>query len=259
MPSEAFDHITTALTRPGRHRVWSLIISVFGELVQSEGSSIEGPVLSALMARMNVKPEAVRVALHRLRNDGWIISQKSGRMSCHSLTRYGLGETLEATRLIYGAPADMPVDWHVAVTAGTDNGQRDRMIALGYALVAPCVFIGTGQGSIAEDALVTQADNAPNWLKALLMPAGLTEDYRNLHIILQQIDETLVQANVALSSLEVAVLRCLIVHDWRRLVLKHPALPRTLYTSDWKGHDCRALVHKILLHYPQPALEDLSE
>lgn len=259
MPPEAYSDLTNALTRSGGHRVWSLIISVFGELAQQQGSSIDGPVLSALMARMNVKPEAVRVALHRLRNDGWITSQKTGRMSRHSLTEYGLGETLGATRLIYDAPADMPLDWHVVVTADADVDRRDQMIADGYAPVAARIFIGTTQTPMLEEALVMQAENAPDWLKSQLTPDGLSKDYQHLYELLGQIDKNMAQANMCLSPIEVAVLRCLIVHNWRRLVLKHPVLPQALYTIAWKGHDCRRLVHKILLHFPKPSLEDLLE
>ncbi|WP_259940018.1 hypothetical protein [Sulfitobacter sp. M368] len=69
------------------------MISLFGDLAQGAGDRIDGPVLSAIMARQHIKPEAVRVALHRLRNDGWVTSEKSGRIRQHSLTDKGRRES----------------------------------------------------------------------------------------------------------------------------------------------------------------------
>ena len=55
------------------------------------------------------------------------------------------------------------------------------------------------------------------------------------------------------------MLRSLIVHGWRRLVLKHPDLPPDVYSDAWRGHDCRALVTGLLTRLPRPALSALHD
>jgi phenylacetic acid degradation operon negative regulatory protein len=95
-----------ALATLKNQRVWSLLVTVFGDLAQNDGDVIEGPVLSVLMSDIGIKAEATRVALHRLRNDGWINSVKSGRNSLHSLTASGRQESSAASPRIYGHPND---------------------------------------------------------------------------------------------------------------------------------------------------------
>ncbi|WP_298968948.1 PaaX family transcriptional regulator C-terminal domain-containing protein [uncultured Roseobacter sp.] len=258
MPSDPLRPLTTALTDLGGQRVWSLIVSVFGDLAQEEASAIDGPVLSAIMTAMDVRPEAIRVALHRLRNDGWITSQKSGRTSRHSLTAHGRAETIAAAKRIYAGPDDMPTRWQIILTEGADPDQRARIIAEGYTALTSRVFAGPQDAGVPGDALLLQSDRVPHWLKTQLTPARLIADYENLHLILTRIDAELPEGS-ELSPLEVAILRCLIVHNWRRLVLKHPDLPAALYTDAWRAHDCRALVSKLLHRFPRPDLATLLE
>ncbi|MEP1587357.1 MAG: PaaX family transcriptional regulator C-terminal domain-containing protein, partial [Tateyamaria sp.] len=62
----------------------------------------------------------------------------------------------------------------------------------------------------------------------------------------------------ALSPLDVAVVRVMIVHAWRRLALRHPDLPRSAHSAKWLGHDCRVLVAQLLGKYPRPALDQVN-
>ena len=48
------------------------------------------------------------------------------------------------------------------------------------------------------------------------------------------------------------------MHNWRRLVLKHPALPGGLIRPEWSGYRCHLLVDRLLRRYPRPALRDLA-
>ncbi|TNF17581.1 MAG: PaaX family transcriptional regulator, partial [Rhodobacteraceae bacterium] len=62
------------------------MISVFGVLAQDESARIIGPLLRLLTERIGITPAAMRVAIHRLRKDGWIDSQRHGRTSVYFLT-----------------------------------------------------------------------------------------------------------------------------------------------------------------------------
>ena len=97
----------------------------------------------------------------------------------------------------------------------------------------------------------------PDWLRRAVEPAELEADYAALLAALSTLDAELPDAD-RLSALDVAVLRCLIVHNWRRLVLKHPALPGGLIRPEWPGYRCHLLVDRLLRRYPRPALQDLA-
>ena len=70
--SGEFRQLVAQLSHDGTPRVWSLIVTIFGDLARESGMSLSGTALSRMTARVDVRAEATRVALHRLRRDGWI-------------------------------------------------------------------------------------------------------------------------------------------------------------------------------------------
>lgn len=238
-------------------RVWSLLVTVFGDLAQDKGDAIAGPVLSTLMSDLHTKPEATRVALHRLRNDDWIISAKHGRTSRHSLTDHGRKISAAAIPRIYGLPQDTPNSWQLVLLENTAAQSRETMEAMGFAPLMPRVYVGAANATPPANALALAAHLAPAWLSAQFEPKDLVQDYAALHSALTQLDQSL-SPDHDLSPRNIAVLRCAIVHNWRRLVLKHPNLPRQLYSDDWRGHDCRALVTSLLDRLPRPPLSEIT-
>lgn len=237
-------------------RVWSLLVTVFGDLAQQEGDSIEGPVLTAVMGDMGIKPEATRVALHRLRNDAWIISEKSGRTSKHSLSQLGRQESAAVSDVIYGKPENPNQGWQIILLETVGSYSKEVLAARGFAPLAPRLFIGSADLSPPPNTFALHADETPDWLGQQIEPTQLNEGYSSLHERLKMITEPHL-APGALSPLQIGVLRCLIVHNWRRLVLKHPKLPQVLATQTWRGHDCRRLVTDLLENLPRPTLNEL--
>ena len=63
-------------------RVWSVIVTLMGDLTVmgtpgADASGVSGQALGKVMAALGIRPEATRVALHRLRKDGWIESTRT--------------------------------------------------------------------------------------------------------------------------------------------------------------------------------------
>ena len=253
----ALDAAVERLTTLGPQRVWSLLVTVFGDLAQNKGDGIDGPVLSALMADMHIKPEATRVALHRLRNDNWIISAKHGRTSRHSLTEHGRQISAAANPRIYGLPQDIVQSWQLVMLESTSSQSREAMEDLGFAPLMPRIYVGAGDATPPKDTLALPAASVPAWLSAQFEPKDLVQDYAALHSTLIQLDQALSKDH-KLNPRQAAVLRCAIVHSWRRLVLRHPNLPRQLYSDDWRGHDCRVLVMSLLTRLPRPVLSEVA-
>ncbi|MEX3316066.1 PaaX family transcriptional regulator C-terminal domain-containing protein [Sulfitobacter sp. PS-8MA] len=233
------------------------MISLFGDLAQGSGHAIDGPVLSTIMAALDVRPEASRVALHRLRNDGWLQSHKVGRISQHSLTAQGRAESAAASPRIYAPPPDLSEPWQMIVTE--ENGRQSDMAlrASGFIPVTPRAYVGRMDGTAPKDCLALRGDAPPDWLRRAAEPAALQPEYDALLGALSALERTLADTR-HMNALDIAVLRCLIVHNWRRLVLKHPPLPGGLIRPDWSGYQCHLLVDALLQRYPRPALQDLA-
>jgi len=255
MPADAFDQTKAALLTLGGQRVWSLMVTLFGDLAQAEGCSIDGPVLSAVMTEMDVRPEAVRVALHRLRNDGWIVSQKQGRTRRHALTPTSRQETLRASARIYASPTAQEPGWQLLMLEDTATIPREEMSEQGFVTLLPRIYLGSSLLKPPKNALVLAGGDAPDWLRAQIGAQMLEAEYNALLPVLQLAKSSLNSG--ALNALQTTVLRCLIVHNWRRIVLRHPTLPRTLLPNDWPGHSCHVLVDTLLNRFPQPLPDEI--
>jgi len=246
MPCDPYRDAVARLTALGPLRVWSLVVTVFGDLAPAE--PLAGPTLSAILAEIGIKPEAARVALHRLRADGWIISEKQGRTSRHRLSAKGQADSDAARPRIYPGPvSDMQVQFVLCPETVAPDPHH-------FAQVAPRLFVAAGDTQPPKDAMTLHARAMPNWLTTSAETDALRQGYAALHAALSDLD---LPDATTLGALRVAVLRVLIVHGWRRLVLKHPALPPPLFSDQWQGHTCQQLVADHLAALPRPALHDI--
>ncbi|APE45186.1 hypothetical protein BOO69_18495 [Sulfitobacter alexandrii] len=257
MLTEDFITLTAPLRAVGGGRVWSLMISLFGDLAQEEGTAIDGPVLSAMMALLEIRPEAARVALHRLRNDGWIISEKVGRISRHSLSEKGRAESAAATPRIYAPPPDGSEGWQMVLLESVDDPVSADMAAHGFTALSPRMFVGPADIPAPGNGLSLAGGHVPDWLLGQLRDEAMQRTYADLAQSLNDLKNALTKAR-ALSPLQKAVLRGLIVHNWRRIVLKNPPLPLALTERGGPARQSHLLVTELLAAFPRPALRDLA-
>lgn len=237
-------------------RVWSVLVTIFGDLAQTEGETVSGPTLTRLTDAMGIKPEAVRVALHRLRNDDWITSVKSGRTALHALTEHGLRESQRASRLIYEPTEALPKGWQVALTQNNDAGLKSRLSDSGFHQIQPRMFIAHDEVRTPRDCVILQGKEAPVWFGPQIISADLTQQFADLLTVLRSVADGLA-ASQDLDIVDKVLTRCLVVHHWRRLVLRAPYLPPSVTGDDWPGHLCRAEVARILQLLPRPPLSAL--
>lgn len=256
MSNDAYTQTLTALSDLGPVRVWSIVISVFGDLAQDQNATIDGPVLSAILSEFVIKPEAARVALHRLRNEGWITSTKLGRTSRHALTASSRRQSATASGRIYADPDAISAAWQLVLLPDTHAGTASDMKKRGFQQLTTRVFIGGDTAQPPDGALSLAGGTPPPWLSEQLRQPEIDNEYDSLLAVLTKARANLPPAS-ALSARQNAALRCMIVHCWRRIVLKHPDLPKSLYPADWPGHLCHRAVADFLADYPRPDLADI--
>ncbi|KIN65670.1 PaaX domain protein [Sulfitobacter noctilucae] len=253
MDIEEFASLTAGLRSLGGQRVWSLVISLFGDLAQEPGQAIDGPVLSTIMAGLDVKPEAARVALHRLRNDGWITSEKSGRIRRHSLTAQGRRESAAASPRIYADATLTNGKWQIVLTEHAAD-----LSQLGFTQITPRIFAGPRSAKAPAEAMILCAGAAPDWLRAQIADQRQQSGYADLLTALTALRGNL-PSPTELPALHTAVLRCLVVHNWRRLVLRHPTLPAALIDPEGAPHRCHVAVADLLARYPRPSITEVEQ
>jgi len=239
--SRSFSACVDALTGGDAPRVWSLLVTVFGDLGQSSEGRFSGALLRELTEPVGVRPEALRVALHRLRKEGWITSHRTGRRSDHVVTNWGRAEIAAAAPRIYTASEPAAQAYLII----TEPGQPDAsgvQLRSGVTLAPAPV----------EDAYCTQiTDRLPDWMRDRTVSpqtqataAGLLHNLRNAEAALPKPH--------MVSPIQRAVLRVLIVHGWRRVALRVPCLPDACLPRDSAIPCCRTRAMALLDILPAP-------
>ena len=263
MKEDLFQSAIQTLGTEEAPRVWSLIVTVFGDLAQKQGDLISGPMLTSILSPLGVRPEAMRVALHRLRNEGWIETTKRGREAFHSLSATGLEQSAIASERIYASEHSASPSWHVlCYPPALSNDEHSRAAGLvghGYIALSAGVYLANGPAqSVAKDALVLEGalGDIPEWLSASLVSNGLGSALKDLSAALDllALDESHIQA---LTPFQIATLRTLIVHRWRKLALKLPDVPDALFGRSFEGTACRPQVLRMLNTLRRPELSML--
>ncbi|MCP3970281.1 MAG: phenylacetic acid degradation protein [Rhodobacteraceae bacterium] len=251
--------LTAGLGQLGDLRVWSVIITIFGDAVMPRGGTVPTSALAAITERLSIKPEALRVALYRLAKDSWVTRQKTGRNSFYALSGSGRAEFLPASRRIYADAPALHGPWRLAAlpplaeAARAELGRKLR--DAGFLRLTSALYLGPdGAGPPPADAMVVEGDLAcpPRWARQALAPDALQADYDRLFALLDSASDDLIREGI--DSLDAVALRTLLIHRWRRLLLRHPDLPVDLMPAGWRGEDCRSLV--LALHENLSPLAD---
>ncbi len=261
-----------ALHARGRLRVWSIVITIFGDLVQPRSqpgapARLAFSDLGRLTDSLGIAPGALRTAISRLTKEGWLERHKTGRNAWYQLSDSGASSTMSAGQRIYADNTASSVErWRLEVYKNPELAASAALtsphIPLGDQLVLTPIGASQGHKSVQargqsrgqsrdQDAnpigggatLVFEGTITalPDWLQDSLVDPGVTQDYRELATLLTALadDKTRLEA---LAPHEATVLRCLLLHFWRRLVLKHRPLPASLLPRDWPGLRCRELL-----------------
>ena len=254
-----FDEIVEKLTRCSDSRTWSIIVTIFGDLAQNPMDEISGPLLSSLTGKIGIKPQAMRVALHRLRRDGWIITEKLGRTSKHRLSNFGLEQSAVASPRIYARELKQPESWHLLVTNPEAQKTSFDFVSQGYLSVRNGVFIGTGSApdnSTEHLTIEGELSSIPDWLIKSVADAETVQAYDQLIQKLNSVNDIL-EGGFIPSPLETAIIRTLIVHNWRRIVLRKSDLSVELLQMQ-PAAQCREMVWKMLNHLDRPSINTLN-
>lgn len=241
--------LTDALIRDGDLKLWSVVVTILGDLAPDKGASLPGPALSALIAAVGLSPDALRVALHRLRKDGWLESTRCGRISRYSLTPMGRSETAQVRDRVYRRDLPAGPGWTIAIlppggaapAQGLPLGDRCALIPAG--LAAPgAITAPLGTGAL------------PPWIEAELIPVDARAGYAALAQTLER-----APGDTPDTPLARLALRVVLLHRWRRLTLRHSDLADQLLGPDWQGARLRRQVMDWLDRLPRSDLAQILE
>jgi phenylacetic acid degradation operon negative regulatory protein len=250
-------------------RAKSLLVTVFGDAIAPHGGTAWLSGLIALAAPFGINERSVRTTVFRLTAEGWLESGQVGRRSHYGLTEAGRRRFEAAFRRIYAAePAAWRGDWCLVIEGPDLPRDRRKALAtelgwLGFGRFAPGLLAHPGiddatvaatlQGiGAAEHALVMRTGPgtvpfaAP--LPALVRQAWdldrLEADYRAFLARFRPVLQTL-QGRAHADSERSFVVRTLLIHEYRRVMLRDPQLPPELLPAGWSGSAARTLTRNL--------------
>lgn len=274
-PTRSNPHLNTLIDRfhgKGRPRVWSMIITIFGDAVVPRGGVVGLGALQKIMDELRIEPNAVRTALSRLAKDEWLVRMKEGRTSSYRLAPAGEASFATATKRIYTtAPKVWNGELILAIAREADatarNIMAEKMRALGFGTPQSGLFIKPDDGSAQPDdpaltffrAPFEKSSNATDLVRAAWSIDDLAAQYSDIVAayapVLDAFDSNHIQ------PLEALILRTLLIHDWRRAILRDPDLPAALLPPDWPGTKARTTVARLyqkLLTASEQGLDSLD-
>jgi phenylacetic acid degradation operon negative regulatory protein len=235
-------------------KVWSLIITFFGDAVEPRGGVVAASTLQTVMAVMGVGAGAVRTACSRLAKDGWIERQKQGRNSFYRLSDMGHTPFAQASRQIYAAPDARTSQAKKAFTLIIQNplsANSDLLQSLrntGIRLNGSCLLLESDNAALVhaidhsdelDDMIVLSNATAhfPDWIKRSVC----TEDHaRRYHLLMERFAATM--HGTPTDPLIALATRCLLIHEWRRVLLRNTDVPAELIPADWPHQQCHLFV-----------------
>jgi len=231
--------------------------------------------LIALLEAFQLNDSQVRTALSRLVADGWLAAERQGRRSLYRLTETGRHRFDEATRRIYaGPPTAWRGEWHLVILP-PDSASRDELKKdlgwLGFGHLAPGVMLhpAPDRDSLAsvigdlpapERPLViagaTAFAAAPDPLHGLVARcwdlAALTASYRDFLAAFAALGAALA-AGLKPQPLPALLARLILIHDYRRIILRDPLLPPRLLPGDWIGRAAYREARRLYRRLARPA------
>ena len=240
-------------------RTGSIVITVFGDAIVPRGGSVWLGTLLEFFKMLDIDSGVVRTAMSRLAADGWLTREKVGRNSFYRLAEKGRQTFEAATRHIYDPPQS---DWTgrfelLLISNGEDrDASRDALRNAGFGSPLPGVWVAPSGVPVPDEAAgairleVSAEDDSGRRLLSASWPLDRTADAYVKFMKMFEPLRAAIETGTDLSEADAFTARILLIHYYRRVVLRDPLLPESLLPMDWPGRAARALcgeIHRALL------------
>ncbi|MTJ83638.1 MAG: phenylacetic acid degradation operon negative regulatory protein PaaX [Telmatospirillum sp.] len=266
--SRRVDDLIASILERLRPKAKSLIVTVYGDAILPHGGSAWLGSLIRIMAAMGMNERIVRTSVFRLAKEDWLSATQIGRRSYYSLTDTGRRRFQVAQERIYaGSGRTWDRQWTLVLTGAAGGGadrreQLDRDLGWqGFGRLSPGVMVHPDPDPVAvrqslQDAgsfAVAMRASAESWvdpgaLRTLIRGCWdldrLAADYNAFLDIFRPAWRALDGA-ASITPEQACVIRVLLIHGYRRALLRDPMLPDELLAADWPGAAARLLCRNL--------------
>lgn len=235
-------------------RTGSIVITVFGDAIVPRGGSVWLGTLVEFFKTIDIDGGVVRTAMSRLAADGWLERDKVGRNSFYRLADKGRLTFDAAAKHVYNPQSP---DWTgrfellLIANARDREASRAALQDAGFGSPLPGVWVAPSGVTIPRVAtrairLEVSADDAAG--RRLLGESWPLERTADAYVKFMKTFEPLrgwLGRRARFSDADAFAARILMVHYYRRVVLRDPLLPKALLPADWPGMAARQLCREI--------------
>ncbi|MDO7196571.1 phenylacetic acid degradation operon negative regulatory protein PaaX [Acinetobacter pittii] len=259
----------------------SLISTIFGDSVLHRGGNISLASLIQLLELFGFNDRAVRTSVFRLVKNDWLCSDKIGRTSFYRITDSSRSTYLQAEQRIYNDQMkEWDRYWDLILMSSLDTENKallkKELEWLGFANISTNLMAYPGCNRIelqrllvdlnmSEQVVVFKAEtlqlfnNSVDTIGRMLRTNWPIDELRQRYLqfldIFREIGVLLMQENEQLEPVQAFQIRTLLIHYYRRILLKDPALPLELLPTDWPAISARTLSMNIYKKVFEPADE----
>ncbi len=240
----------------------TLLVTVFGDTIVPHGGEVWTGSLLRLVEPLGISERLARTSLHRLVGDGLLVTRRHGRLSFYSVAPSARHDFWEAERRIYHPRRGDPWDgqWTVVVEANgvaapARTALRQHLAWLGFGSLGPPVHVCpldrteelgqllptlglSGQVAVFRGRVPTSIGLADRDLVQAIS-VELTALERGWRGFLRRFrplaDAATGDADDGVDGQTAFLSRTLLVHAYRRIVLREPELPGELWPAAWVG------------------------
>lgn len=265
---KAIEALLQDFSRQRPLRGGSLIITLFGDSISQHGNSVWLGSIIRTLEPFGLNSRLIRTAVHRLVQEGWLCARTVGRRAYYSFTDTGLRRYEKAAQRIYAAGVpEWDGAWTLVLCGRLRDEGRDRLRRelawLGFGSANPQMLIHPGAAAadleetlrdigVTDEVVVLDARTAGIVSEQALR--GLAEDSWPLADIAERYEVFLDKFRPVLSGLQKAKsisgedafeVRTLLVHEYRRILLRDSDLPAQLLPANWVGTAALELVTRV--------------
>ncbi len=255
----------------------SFVVTFFGDLVSQHGGWIWMGSLIAALEPLGFSERLIRTSVFRLVQDDWLKVEKAGRKSFYAFTDSALRHYTKAARRIYANKTySSDSRWLIVIpTAVPEPKQqsfRRQLRWLGFSPLASGAFAHPSieseslnetlkELSLTDSVIVfsceTADQNSSQVLKNFVNKAWdlealangykeFVEAYKPFREFIEFADK---KTDMPLNDQEALHLRLLLIHEYRRILLKDHELPEAMLPANWPGYEACILVGKIYQYF----------
>ncbi|WP_041765896.1 PaaX family transcriptional regulator [Psychromonas ingrahamii] len=248
----------------------SLVMTFLGDYLCHSDSAIGMSSLINFFESLGFNQRFVRSSLFRLKQDGWVDAKKVGRKSYYYMTPERFDEIREANKKIYNT--EKPAwngRWnfiHIPSSTITESNLKGKELAkYGFGILNKGMYIQADQGQALQPSfkrILSKCSDATILTGAELVSCKeknkskfvsdtwnldkINDDYGAFVNMFDPIELMIQEAGSdALDNEDCFKLRLLLIHFYRRIIIRDPLLPDEFLPHNWSGRRAQEITINI--------------